>query len=202
VLRFLLGQPSVRMVLFQLYMAELPGKVYIGCTGFDLADRCERMQKEPVWWLRGHPQLRRLRLKPLLGRRVGLETCLALEVAATALAWVKEPALVRGGPWCLKLLRAKEKTELLEIVAALRGARTQREQVAAVLAVSRRSPRSGGLARHLHNECFKCGLKLQLCSCRQHRRQDIGITVVKKRQSGKAGGELPHLTSLTHTSLT
>jgi hypothetical protein len=74
------------MVGFMVYRTDLAGKVYFGSTGLEIEDRESNMKSRPVWWLRGHPGLRRVVLKPVLARRVSLETALALEASRTAVA--------------------------------------------------------------------------------------------------------------------
>jgi hypothetical protein len=183
-----LGKAKANTARFQLYKAVLEGRTYFGCTGLELPQRCENMKLRPVLWLKGHPGLGRLVLEPL-GRRVTLEKCLALEAAATALAWEDDEAVVRGGPWCLQRLDKTSRSEIKVLAAALRGVRGAGEKVEAVQDVARQCRKDGALCRHLRQECFRCGLQLLLCRCRSLRRRDEGLALAVKRRSGKVSQE-------------
>ena len=172
-----------------VYLGELAGKIYFGCSGKELADRCALMRSRPVLWLRGCRGLSKLTLEPQLGRRVSLETGLALEAAMTATAWLEDPGRVRGGPWCLRRLSKTMQSEAKEVAVAVRSARSQHQQVVAVWAVAKQCSRQGALVRHLCGLCYRCGFKFQACACTAractaHRRSDAGFDPGLKRRSG------------------
>ena len=144
------------------------------------------MKEKPVHWLKGHKNLRGLKLTPMHLRRVSEKKALALEAAFTAVAWQAKPEEVRGGPYCLSRLDAKLKRELGLLAASLEGKSLLQEKVLAVQEVAASLPRRGALNRHLRGECFRCGGKFAKCSCRVPR---VGFHVDEeppKRRSGKS----------------
>ena len=171
--------------MHQLYLAQLPGKTYYGLTGHTLEARRDKMMLKPVSVLKGHPSLSALQLQPL-GRRVDLETGLALEAAYTAMAWVSNQDEVRGGPWCMKKLLGKDVAELTKVAEALKGKKTNAEMVEAINDAAGQLPRRGSLRRHLHNECFKCKGPFGSCRCQGLCRQDVGFNPPPRNRSGKS----------------
>lgn len=169
-----------------VYEINLGDKLYIGLTGLELDERCQNMKEYPVLWLRGHAHLEKLRLAPLLGRRVPWKLGLAVEAARTATAWSLQPEVVRGGPWCLRRLSRGLVEEAKRVAEAVRRARGPRAEAEAVWRVAKEMSRSGALCRHLRGECFKCGVFLGLCRCRTHRAVDLGLDAAKPR-SGRTG---------------
>lgn len=144
------------------------------------------MKTRPVFWLRKHPRLKRVKLVPLIQRRVPLRTALAIEASRTASAWLDRPHVVRGGPWCLGRLHRALTHELHQIAEAARTARSIKEEAAAVFKVATSVSTTGALVRHLKSQCYRCGLHLVKCCCKGRRVEDLGLDVVKRR-SGKTG---------------
>ena len=115
-----------------VYRGRLSGRVYFGCTRLALQTRLKAMKDKPVHWLKGHKNLRGLKLTPMHRRRVSEKKALALEAAFTAVAWQAKPEEVRGGPYCLSRLDAKLKRELRLLAASLEGKSLLHEKVCAV----------------------------------------------------------------------
>lgn len=179
------------MAMWQVYRGELVGKIYYGATSLDLEDRCGNMKTKPVFWLRGHKDLPRLKLEGVLGRRVSEDKALALEAALTAINWADSPEQVRGGPYCLGRLDGKLMLELRQLGKELISKKRlcHHEQVEIVVKVAQMLPRTGALNRHLRGECFKCGRKFQRCHCKNLRRSDDrppSGNLKKRRPSGKS----------------
>ena len=126
-----------------VYKAQLGERLYFGCTGLQLSERCENMRHRPVFWLQG--QAGPLRMEPMFSRRVDLPTGLALEAAFTALAWAQEPARVRGGPWCLARLPSQLVGELQQVADSLAGKASLQAKADAVWEVAKAMPRRGAL---------------------------------------------------------
>ena len=93
---------SFKMSTYIVYMVELDGKVYLGCTSHSLEARGEDLRERPVFWLKDCAGLTQAQLTPLFGRRVDLQTALRLEAAFTPELWQKQPSLVKGvhGAFC------------------------------------------------------------------------------------------------------
>ena len=177
--------------MWQVYKGELPEKTYFGITSLDIEDRCRNMKGKPVFWLRGHPDLQRLKLEELLGRRTSEDKALALEAAFTATHWADNPKKVRGGPYCLGRLDGKLTCELKKLAQELNASSRSchRERIQIVIAVAQGLPRTGPLNRHLRGECFRCGVKFQHCLCRSSPHSGDrapGGSTAKRRASGRS----------------
>ena len=173
-----------------VYRAQLPGKVYIGCTQLTLQDRLRSMKAKPVLWLRNVESLARLQLTAMHARPLPEHIALALEAAFAALAWSEDPAAARGGPYCLSRLHGPLLDELRALAAGLEGQEQLKEKVAAVRRVARQFPRAGPLNRHLRGECFKCGGEFRRCSCRSQHHGLHVFDTPPKRRSGNSGKSL------------
>ena len=163
-----------------VYTARTHAKTYIGATSHSLDVRTENLIARPVHWLKDQ-DLKSLVVEPLFVQRVNIETALALEAAFTALEWSLAPDRVRGGPFCYSRLTKVMRSELEVLGEALKGKRSLQDRCRIVLDQRALLQYSGPLARHLRNQCFKCGKLRAVCVCRGFHWADSGAQVKRDR---------------------
>ena len=148
------------------------------------------MRSAPVKWLRGEAELGSLQLKSLLGRRVSEKKGLALEAAFTAEAWLQDPKGVRGGPYCLSRLDGELTSELRAVAEAVADEDFLHAKATAVQRVARQLGAGSAIAKHLRNECFRCGEHFRKCACRNKRRTSADVPSQQRPSRSRSGPSL------------
>ena len=175
------------MLLLLVYKAEVARRVYVGSTMMTLDGKYEKLTGEkPPYWLRDEADLCEVCLVPLIQRRVSEKMALCLEAVFTAKFFAADPERVRGGPWSVKRLTPDMKREINQVLAAVEGATSMKDEAEAVFKLAKRLARDSGLVLHLQGSCFKCKGPFRNCKCRSVMKEDHvheDVTVVRAQRA-------------------